>query len=67
MMSMKIMPSMTIIATSTVMVKGRLLSPLFSITINNVIDNTPTVTATTSTMITSTIPSTTVNYCYLLL
>lgn len=61
------MPSMTIIATSTVMVKGRLLSPLFSITINNVIDNTPTVTATTSTMITSTIPSTTVNYCYLLL
>lgn len=49
------------------MVKGRLLSPLFSITINNVIDNTPTVTATTSTMITSTIPSTTVNYCYLLL
>lgn len=61
------MPSMTIIATSTVMVKGRLLSPLFSIAINNVIDNTPTVTATTSTMITSTIPSTTVNYCYLLL
>lgn len=58
---------MTTTATVTELVKCLSLPPLFAVITDNVIDNITTVTATTHTIIVTTITSTTVNYYYPLL
>ena len=54
-MIMIVMPSMTTTATVTAVVKSLSLPPLFAVITDNVIDNITTVTATTHTIIVTTI------------